>query len=169
MPWLWFDRGAWHHLEDVFGRKLGQELPRLVNGELRIAGFDALSPQQDSALRLLVAVDADLVDLSHASRPVLETLPGFSSAVVDAVLAARGMDASTRDLLHLIAALPEPARDSVVANYDRLLMRTTTAPTHWLLVSDGRSGVPVIQVHVELLLAAGGGRVGIIRRRYWME
>jgi hypothetical protein len=136
---------------------------------LRIAGFDRLSTVQDSQLVSMLTVNGDLVDLSHASRAVLETLPGFSTEVADAVISARSTNAGAADLMRLMGLLPERARDSIAANFDRLVTRATAGPTRWVLVVEAWSGAPQVELHMELLITAGSGRIGAVRRRFWLD
>lgn len=136
---------------------------------LLIRGIDGLRSDQRAALDSCVGVDQDLIDVWHARRIVLETLPGVSASVADALLGLRQDHPRVSTLLELLPLLPESARDSLSTHYPDLIARTETQPLHWLLVSEGTSGSPPITNHMELLLSFSGTRVGVVRRRFWMK
>lgn len=136
---------------------------------LFIRGIDSLRADQRAAMDSCMGVDQDLVDLWHAPRIVLEALPGFSPEVADAILGLRREHPGVSTLLELLPVLPASARDSLAAHYPDLITRVETQPLYWLLVSEGSSGAPPITSRLELLLSFSGTRVGISRRRVWVD
>lgn len=136
---------------------------------LLIRGIDSLRSDQRAVLDSSVGVDQDLIDLWHAPRIVLETLPGVSMSVADALLGLRREYPGVSTLIELLPLLPESARDSLSRYYPDMIARAATQPLHWLLVSEGSSGIPPIRMHMELMLSFSGTRIGVVRRRFWMQ
>jgi general secretion pathway protein K len=135
----------------------------------RVRGFDALPLRAEWVLWGAVGVEHGRTDLSHATPPVLASLPGFTLETVERVMALQADGAMPRDLLALASLLAPVSRDSLTAHYSELVSLAVMEPEAWLLSARAGSGDPRITVALELRLARSGSRAAITRRREWME
>jgi general secretion pathway protein K len=138
--------------------------------ELRLVrGFDDLPPHAKANVWGSVSVEHGRTDLSHATPPVLGSLPGFTLEVVERVTVLQSDSAMPRDLLALGALLSRVSRDSLTAHYSELVALATTEPDAWILTARASTGDPRVTVALELRLVRSGVRAAITRRREWME
>ncbi len=158
------------------GRPPPRHAPFAAAVELdRVRGFDSTAldghlPGLHAAVQALVGVDDAPVDLSHAPREVLLSLPGMTPDAVDALLAmrARAPDAAV-DLSDLTRHVSRDAAASLGAHLPTLQARTATEPAAWIVTAWGTAGLPPVTAGLELRLTRAAARVAVVRRRTWVE
>lgn len=158
------------------GRPPPRNAPFAATAELdRVRGFDAAAldarvPGLHAALQSLVSADTVPVDLSHAPREVLLTLPGMTPEAVEAVLATRArIPGAPVDLSTLSTRLSHVGAAAFGTQLGTLQARTTPEPDAWILTAWGTAGAPPVTAALELRLVRSGVRAALVRRRTWVE
>jgi general secretion pathway protein K len=152
------------------GRPPPRNAPLIDLRELRqVWGFDRLPPQVDTIVASHVELEDGRTDLSHASVPVLLSLPGITRETAEHVIALQRDGALPHDLLALAEQLSRESRDSLTAHYTELVSLTGMSPDAWIVSARCHSGEPPVTAVVELRLARSGRRAAIVRRRGWLE
>jgi hypothetical protein len=114
----------------------------------------ALGPVLDT----LFTTDSVRICLSHASAPVLASLPGMTLDALAHLEEYRRRGVSAPDLRVLASELPAAARDTLMAHYAEIAERTTTVPDGWIVTAAAGQHVPV-SIEVRFARAAAHGAI----------
>ncbi len=119
----------------------GALLARTSNGDnplpdvaalARVPGFQPIAP-----FAAVLSVDQGRVCLLTASEAVLESVPGFSPAVVARILDLRVRGVPLNDVLQLANAVSASDAAELLAHYPEITRITTVDPDAWILTARG--------------------------------
>ena len=113
----------------------------------------------------LLGVEDERIVLDRAPLVVIGALGGMTQEALTAFARLRRDGKSVGDLSQLAATLSPPARDTLLAHYPELVVRTAASPEAWTLISRAPRVGPGISATIALRLVLSGTRAAVIRRR----
>lgn len=120
-----------------------------------------------TGLSAMLGTEPGLTPINLAPLPVVASLPGMSTELVEAIADRRRRHVPITDLAELTRGLTAPARDTLLGRFAELAALTTVDPEAWLVEVSASNGSPPIEATVQLRLARGTGGAVVTRKKVW--
>jgi type II secretory pathway component PulK len=151
---------AWYRAR---GRVLPRNGPYADPAELRLVRGFAESGMPDS----LLGTEPGRTPVNLAPLPVVASLPGMTTEVIEALRDRRQRGVPITDLVQLSERVSTMARDTLLARFGELVESATIAPDAWVLDVTARAGSPSVEASLQLRLAPGARRAVVVRKKTW--
>lgn len=121
----------------------------------------------ESGVAGLLGTEPGRTPINLAPLPVVASLPGMSTEVVDALEDRRRRRVAVTDLAQLAQGVSATARDTLLGRFAELAALATVDPEAWILEVTASDGTPPIAAVVHLRLAPGPGGAVVVGKKVW--
>jgi type II secretory pathway component PulK len=115
----------------------------------------------------LLGTESGRIPINLAPLPVVASLPGMSTEILEALNEKRRSGRALTELAQLGAGVSTMARDTLFARFAELSALATIEPEAWLLEISADAGTPGMNATVQLKLSRGPGRTLVARKKTW--